>query len=155
GSDPPGGLLPRRASRARRAQLRHRPDDPGHPRVQRHAPRVARDPVDRLRPRPGADRGRRPGFQVLAQQERPQGWDIRRRRTGLAADRPRGDRAAHLTPSRGALTFCGMIGAGTFRYEPPRLRVTEEASAERHATWFELYFDLVFAAAVIELVTGL
>jgi low temperature requirement protein LtrA len=47
-----------------------------------------------------------------------------------------------------------MVGSPTFRLEPPRLRTTEEAS-ERHATWFELYFDLVFAAAVIELATGL
>jgi low temperature requirement protein LtrA len=31
----------------------------------------------------------------------------------------------------------------------------EDQDAERHATWFELYFDLVFAAAVIELATGL
>jgi low temperature requirement protein LtrA len=48
-----------------------------------------------------------------------------------------------------------MVGAPTFRVEPPRLRTTEDPSDERHATWFELYFDLVFAAAVIELATGL
>jgi low temperature requirement protein LtrA len=47
-----------------------------------------------------------------------------------------------------------MIGSGTFRLEPPRLRTTEDASSERHATWYEL-FDLVFAAAVVELSTGL
>jgi len=48
-----------------------------------------------------------------------------------------------------------MVGSPTFRLEPPRLRTTEDGSDERHATWFELYFDLVFAAAVIELATGL
>jgi low temperature requirement protein LtrA len=47
-----------------------------------------------------------------------------------------------------------MVGAPTFRLEPPRLRTTEGAM-ERHATWFELYFDLVFAAAIFELATGL
>jgi low temperature requirement protein LtrA len=44
---------------------------------------------------------------------------------------------------------------GTFRLDPPRLRTTEDASLERHTTWFELYFDLVFVAAVSELGTGL
>jgi low temperature requirement protein LtrA len=48
-----------------------------------------------------------------------------------------------------------MIGSGTFRLEPPRLRTTEDARSERHATWYELFFDLVFAAAVIELATAL
>jgi low temperature requirement protein LtrA len=44
---------------------------------------------------------------------------------------------------------------GTFRLDPPRLRTTEDASRERHTTFFELYFDLVFVAAVAELGTGL
>ena len=48
-----------------------------------------------------------------------------------------------------------MIGSGTFRLEPPRLRTTEDPRSERHATWYELFFDLVFAAAVVELSTGL
>jgi low temperature requirement protein LtrA len=48
-----------------------------------------------------------------------------------------------------------MLGSPTFRLEPPRLRLAEEETAERHATWFELYFDLVFAAAFAELATGL
>ncbi|HEY6522314.1 MAG TPA: low temperature requirement protein A, partial [Solirubrobacteraceae bacterium] len=44
------------------------------------------------------------------------------------------------------------LGAGgTFRLEPPRLRTTADPSEERHATWFELFFDLVFAAAVSQL----
>ena len=51
-------------------------------------------------------------------------------------------------------TVRGMLGSGTFRLEPPRLRTTEDPSSERHATWFEL-FDLVFAAAVVELATSL
>ena len=41
-----------------------------------------------------------------------------------------------------------MIGSGTFRLEPPRLRTTEDTDSERHATWYELFFDLVFAAAI-------
>jgi low temperature requirement protein LtrA len=48
-----------------------------------------------------------------------------------------------------------MLGTPTFRIEPPRLRTIEDSESERHATWFELYFDLVFAAAVIELANGL
>jgi low temperature requirement protein LtrA len=48
-----------------------------------------------------------------------------------------------------------MIGSGTFRLEPPRLRTTEDPTSERHATWYELFFDLVFAAAVVELSTAL
>ncbi len=44
-----------------------------------------------------------------------------------------------------------MRRAPTFRLEPPRLRTTADAAVERHATWFELYFDLVFVAAVSQL----
>ena len=40
---------------------------------------------------------------------------------------------------------------GTFRLEPPRLRTTADPREERHATWFELFFDLVFVAAVAQL----
>lgn len=43
------------------------------------------------------------------------------------------------------------LGAGTFRLEPPRLRTTADPTEERHATWFELFFDLVFVAAVSQL----
>ena len=43
----------------------------------------------------------------------------------------------------------------TFRLEPPRLRTTGDRAEERHATWFELFFDLVFAAALSELMSGL
>jgi low temperature requirement protein LtrA len=39
---------------------------------------------------------------------------------------------------------------------PPRLRTDgEEQAAERHATWYELFFDLVFVAAVAQLATAL
>jgi low temperature requirement protein LtrA len=34
---------------------------------------------------------------------------------------------------------------------PPRLRTVEEGFEERHATWLELFFDLVFVVAVAEL----
>ena len=48
------------------------------------------------------------------------------------------------------------LGAsGTFRLDPPRLRTQADPREERHATWFELYFDLVLAAAVTQLVTSL
>jgi low temperature requirement protein LtrA len=33
----------------------------------------------------------------------------------------------------------------------PRLRTLDDADAERHATWTELFFDLVFVVAVAEL----
>jgi low temperature requirement protein LtrA len=48
-----------------------------------------------------------------------------------------------------------MPGAPTFRLEPPRLRTIEDPRGERHATWFELYFDLVFVAAVAQLGSAL
>jgi low temperature requirement protein LtrA len=48
------------------------------------------------------------------------------------------------------------LGAsGTFRLDPPRLRTHADPHEERHATWFELYFDLVLAAAVSQLLTSL
>jgi low temperature requirement protein LtrA len=47
------------------------------------------------------------------------------------------------------------LGSPTFRLEPPRLRTIEDSGEERHATWFELYFDLVFVAALAELAAGL
>lgn len=44
------------------------------------------------------------------------------------------------------------LGAGgTFRHEPPRLRTDADDDEQRHATWFELFFDLVFVAAVSQL----
>jgi low temperature requirement protein LtrA len=34
---------------------------------------------------------------------------------------------------------------------PPRLRTTEGRDAERHASWLELFFDLIFVVAITEL----
>jgi low temperature requirement protein LtrA len=48
-----------------------------------------------------------------------------------------------------------MRGAPTFRLDPPRLRTVTDPDEERHATWFELYFDLVFVVAVGELAATL
>ena len=48
-----------------------------------------------------------------------------------------------------------MHGAPTFRLDPPRLRTVTDPDEERHATWFELYFDLVFVVAVGELAAAL
>jgi low temperature requirement protein LtrA len=48
-----------------------------------------------------------------------------------------------------------VVGAPTFRIDPPRLRTLADPDEERHATWFELYFDLVFAAAVAQLANAL
>jgi low temperature requirement protein LtrA len=38
---------------------------------------------------------------------------------------------------------------------PPRLRSTETSEDERHATWLELFFDLVFVVAIAELAASL
>ena len=40
-------------------------------------------------------------------------------------------------------------------FKPPRLRSGEQGEKERHATWLELFYDLVFVAAVAQLATGL
>jgi low temperature requirement protein LtrA len=62
---------------------------------------------------------------------------------------PDNENQAHPKPGR-------YLGAGgTFRLDPPRLRTTADPGEERHATWFELFFDLVFVAAVSQLGTGL
>jgi hypothetical protein len=34
---------------------------------------------------------------------------------------------------------------------PPRLRTLTDAEEERHASWLELFFDLVFVVAIAEL----
>lgn len=39
--------------------------------------------------------------------------------------------------------------------QPPRLRTEAEEELERHATWYELFFDLVFVATVAQLATSL
>lgn len=38
---------------------------------------------------------------------------------------------------------------------PPRLRTVEEDAPGRHATWLELFFDLVFVVAIAQLAEGL
>jgi low temperature requirement protein LtrA len=40
-------------------------------------------------------------------------------------------------------------------FKPPRLRSGEQGEKERHATWLELFYDLVFVAAVAQHATGL
>src|SRR5918995_4517743 len=37
------------------------------------------------------------------------------------------------------------------RFPPPRLRTLADAEEERHASWLELFFDLVFVVAIAEL----
>jgi len=44
-----------------------------------------------------------------------------------------------------------MLPGPTFRLEPPRLRTTADPGGDRHSTWFELFLDLVFVAAVAQL----
>ncbi len=40
-------------------------------------------------------------------------------------------------------------------WQPPRLRVSKSSAEERHATWLELFFDLVFVVAVSQLAQNL
>jgi low temperature requirement protein LtrA len=40
-------------------------------------------------------------------------------------------------------------------WKPPRLRIGEGAEGERHATWLELFYDLLFAAVVAQLTVEL
>ncbi len=32
--------------------------------------------------------------------------------------------------------------------QPPRLRIGEDSEEHRHATWLELFYDLVFVVAI-------
>ncbi|HUA43963.1 MAG TPA: low temperature requirement protein A [Solirubrobacteraceae bacterium] len=63
--------------------------------------------------------------------------------------------ATASTPERASNGARYLGAGGTFRFEPPRLRTTGEPDEGRHATWFELFFDLVFVAAVSQLGTAL
>lgn len=36
-------------------------------------------------------------------------------------------------------------------WQPPQLRIGESTQEERHATWLELFFDLVFVVAIAQL----
>jgi hypothetical protein len=70
-------------------------------------------------------------------------------------------------PSRGVLSETDVVPAGTTL--PPfyvegddierrtllRLQEAGEERVERHATWTELFFDLVFVVAVAQLAAGL
>lgn len=38
---------------------------------------------------------------------------------------------------------------------PPILRISDEKDKERHADWLELFFDLIFAAAISQLALNL
>ena len=40
-------------------------------------------------------------------------------------------------------------------FKPPRFRSGQDTETERHATWLELFYDLVFVAAVSQLSKGL
>src|SRR5229473_1833934 len=48
-----------------------------------------------------------------------------------------------------------MSAVSTAWLRPPRLRTDLREEGERHATWYELFFDLVFVAAVAQLATAL
>jgi low temperature requirement protein LtrA len=48
-----------------------------------------------------------------------------------------------------------MAPSSSVWLRPPRLRTGGEEELERHATWYELFFDLVFVAAVAQLATAL
>jgi low temperature requirement protein LtrA len=39
--------------------------------------------------------------------------------------------------------------------QPPRLRIGEHSEEERHATWLELFYDLVFVVAVSQVAQNL
>ncbi len=40
-------------------------------------------------------------------------------------------------------------------WKPPELRVSESSEEERHATWLELFYDLVFVVAISQLAHNL
>ncbi len=62
---------------------------------------------------------------------------------------------ASINPHGAPRTVRYLGTGGTFKLEPPRLRTTADPYEERHATWFELFFDLVFVAVVSQLGRGL
>jgi low temperature requirement protein LtrA len=79
--------------------------------------------------------------------------------SGGRSDAPRGDRRADAV-CRGenvaALNIASKITATASRWrDPPRIRTLESSDDERHATWLELFFDLVFVVAVAQLSNGL
>lgn len=52
-----------------------------------------------------------------------------------------------------APSFCRDVASRW--HDPPRLRTVEGDEDERHATWLELFFDLVFVVAIAQLADGL
>jgi low temperature requirement protein LtrA len=40
-------------------------------------------------------------------------------------------------------------------WQPPALRIDEENRIERHATWLELFYDLIFVAVIAEIAHNL
>jgi len=68
---------------------------------------------------------------------------------------PRAEATAPRTPDAASGTVRYVGARGTFRLEAPRLRTSADPDRERHATWFELFFDLVFIAALTQLGDGL
>jgi low temperature requirement protein LtrA len=75
-----------------------------------------------------------------------------RARQALTNPTPPSKPEAVRTTEEGTPPAGRNLGAGgTFRLEPPRLRTTSDPDEERHATWYELFFDLVFVAAVSQL----
>ena len=45
----------------------------------------------------------------------------------------------------------GQIRVSESRWRKPRLRVTSDAERERHASWIDSFFDLVFAVVITQL----
>jgi hypothetical protein len=68
---------------------------------------------------------------------------------------PPAEATAPGTPDAASGTVRYVGAGGTFRLEAPRLRTSADPDRERHATWFELFFDLVFIAALTQLSDGL
>jgi low temperature requirement protein LtrA len=70
--------------------------------------------------------------------------------------RPPVKRAPRIVTENGGRNPAQYVGTRrTFRVDPPRLRTTADPDEQRHATWFELFFDLVFVAAVSQLGSAL
>jgi low temperature requirement protein LtrA len=78
---------------------------------------------------------------------------------GARSDAPGGDRRADAAlrgENVAALNVAPKIPAASSRWrDPPRIRTLESSDDERHATWLELFFDLVFVVAVAQLSNGL
>ena len=74
--------------------------------------------------------------------------------------RPRGAdglrREAQAGIPRALAAFAAHMATASRWHDPPRMRTVEDDDGdERHATWLELFFDLVFVVAVAQLADGL